>query len=163
MGDRREAESPIVIDAQASRLGNALAKARESGVAWAIIDTPPPSAEAALAAAKLADLIVMPIRPQMYDLETIPNTLELIATAGAGRTATIPVIAILNAIPARGSRHEQARDSLVSLGLRVCDKTIGQRAAFGDAAALGLSVLEYDKTGRAASEIREVYWRFRAF
>jgi chromosome partitioning protein len=156
-GDRREAESPIVIDAQASRLGNALAKAREGGIAWAIIDTPPRSAEAALAAAKLADLIVMPIRPQMYDLETIPNTLELIATAGAGRTAAIPVIAILNAIPARGSRHEQARDSLVSLGLTVCDKTIGQRAAFGDAAALGLSVLEYDQTGRAASEIREVY------
>jgi chromosome partitioning protein len=156
-GDRREAESPIVIDAQAARLGNALAKAREGGIQLVIIDTPPRSAEAALAAAKLVDLIVMPIRPQMFDLETIPNTLELIATANAGRTEPVPLIVVLNAIPSRGNRHEQARESLSSLGLAICRKTIGFRAAFGDAAALGLSVLEYEKTGMAAYEVREVY------
>jgi chromosome partitioning protein len=156
-GDRRTSDSPIVIDAQAARLGNALAKAREGGIDLAIIDTPPRSAEAALAAAKLADLIVMPIRPQMYDLETIPNTLELIATAAAGRPKPIPVIAVLNAIPARGNRHEQAREGLMSMGLAVCSKTIGHRAAFGDAAALGLSVIEHEKTGSAATEIRGVY------
>jgi chromosome partitioning protein len=155
--DRRQAEAPIVIDAQAARLGNALAKAREGGIDFVCIDTPPRSAEAALAAAKLADLIVMPIRPQMNDLETIPNTMELIATASAGRVGPIPLLVILNAIPSRGSRHEQARESLISLGLNVCSKTIGHRAAFGDAAALGLSALEYDTTGRAAEEIREVY------
>jgi chromosome partitioning protein len=156
-GDRREADSPIVIDAKAARLAPALAKAREGGIGLVIIDTPPRSAEAALAAAKLADLIVMPIRPQMYDLETIPNTLELIATANAGRPEPIPIIVVLNAIPSRGSRHAQAREGLVSMGLTVCSKTIGHRAAFGDAAALGLSVLEYEKTGMAAYEVREVY------
>lgn len=156
-GDRRTADAPIVIDAQPARLANALAKAREGGIKLVLIDTPPRSAEAALAAAKLADLIVMPIRPQMYDLETIPNTLELVATASAGRPAPIPMIAVLNAVPSRGNRHEQARAGLTSMGLTVCDKTIGYRAAFGDAAALGLSVLENDKSGRAAAEIREVY------
>ena len=43
------------------------------------------------------------------------------------------------------------------MGLNVCRDTIGHRAAFGDAAALGLSVLEHDKSGRAAEEVREVY------
>lgn len=155
-GDRRQAESPIVIDAQPARLANALAKAREGGIDLVLIDTPPRSAEAALAAAKTADLIVMPIRPQMYDLETIPNTLDLIATASTGR-AKIPTIAILNAVPARGTRHEQARDALIAMGINVCDSTIGYRAAFGDAAALGLSVIEHERTGRAAVEIRKVY------
>jgi chromosome partitioning protein len=157
-GDRRRADSPIVLDAQAARLVNALAKAREGGIQLAIIDTPPRSAEAALAAAKLADLIVMPIRPQMYDIETVPNTLELIATASRGRPEPIPVIALLNAIPSRGSRHEQAKDALISLGVNVCSKTIGHRSGFGDAAALGLSVIEHDPTGRAAAEIREAYF-----
>lgn len=156
-GDRRTAEAPIVIDAQPARLANALAKARDGGIKLVLIDTPPRSAEAALAAAKLADLIVMPIRAQMYDLETIPNTLELIATASAGRDGAIPTIAVLNAVPARGNRHEQARDGLIGMGLAVCTSTIGHRAAFGDAAALGLSVLEHEESGRAAEEIRQVY------
>jgi chromosome partitioning protein len=156
-GDRRTVEAPIVIDAQPARLANALAKAREGGIKLVLIDTPPRSAEAALAAAKLADLIVMPIRPQMYDLETIPNTLELIATASAGRSSPIPTIAVLNGVPSRGNRHEQARDGLIGMGLAVCEHTVGHRAAFGDAAALGLSVLEHDKLGRAAEEVREVY------
>lgn len=156
-GDRRKYETPIVIDAQAARLGPALHKAEEGGIDLVIIDTPPRSAEAALAAAKVADLIVMPIRPQMYDLETIPNTLELVATANAGRPRPIPLVVMLNAVPARGSRHEQARESLEAVGLSICTSTIGYRAAFGDAAALGLSVLEYESTGTASTEIRKAY------
>jgi len=107
-----------------------------------VIDTPPRSAEAALAAAKLADLIILPSRPQMYDLETVPNALELIATANAGRAAAIPVLAILNAVPSQGNRHEQARAAIEALG---------------DAGTLGLSVIEHDGSGRASEEIRQVY------
>jgi chromosome partitioning protein len=157
-GDRRKIESPIVIDAQPARLANALQKARQGGIDLAVIDTPPRSAEAALAAAKLADLIVLPCRPQMYDLETIPNTLELIATAGARRPSPIPVLALLNAVPPQGNRHEQAKTAIEALGVPVCERMVGHRAVFGDAGALGLSVIEYDNTGRAAEEIRQVYF-----
>lgn len=156
-GDRRNADSPIVIDAQPARLANALKKAREEGIDLAVIDTPPRSAEAALAAAKLADLILLPCRPQMYDLETIPNTLELIATARASRSSDIPVLAILNAVPPQGNRHEQAKSAIEAMGISVCEHTIGQRAAFGDAGALGLSVMEHDSSGRSSEEIRQVY------
>src|SRR4051812_32905602 len=156
-GDRRKRESPIIIDAQPARLANALQKAREGGIDIAVIDTPPRSAEAALAAAKLADLIILPSRPQMYDLETVPNALELIATANAGRAAAIPVLAILNAVPSQGNRHEQARAAIKALGVPVCEQTIGHRAAFGDAGTLGLSVIEHDGSGRASEEIRQVY------
>lgn len=156
-GDRRTAESPIVIDAQPARLANALRKAREGGIGLAVIDTPPRSADAALAAAKLADLIVLPCRPQMYDLETIPNTLELIATANAGRPSPVPMLAVLNAIPAQGSRHEQAKAAIEAMGVAVCPRTVGHRAAFGDAGALGLSVIEHDGSGRSSEEIRQVY------
>ncbi len=156
-GDRRKCESPIIIDAQPARLANALQKAREGGIDIAVIDTPPRSAEAALAAAKLADLIILPSRPQMYDLETVPNALELIATANAGRTTAIPVLAILNAVPSQGNRHEQARAAIEALGVPVCKQTVGHRAAFGDAGTLGLSVIEHDGSGRASEEIRQVY------
>jgi cellulose biosynthesis protein BcsQ len=42
-GDRRNAEAPIVIDAQPARLANALQKAKEGGIQLVVIDTPPRS------------------------------------------------------------------------------------------------------------------------
>ena len=93
-GDRREADTPVIVDAQPARLQSALQKAEEASVDFAIIDTPPRSEQATLAAAKAANLVVIPCRPQIYDLETIPNTKELIALAGGP-----PTLVVLNAVP----------------------------------------------------------------
>jgi chromosome partitioning protein len=150
--DRRAAESPITIDAQPSRLPNALEKAREGGVGLAVIDTPPRSEQAALAAAKAADLVIIPIRPQIYDLETLPNTLELLNVAGRSQA-----VVVLNAISPRGDRHEQAIKAITGLGLPVCPAMLTHRAAFGDAGTLGLTALELDPKGKAAQETLEVY------
>ena len=93
-GDRRQSQSPIVIDAQPARLQNALSKAEDGGINLAIIDTPARSEQASLAAAKCADLVIIPCRPQVYDLETVPTSLELVKLAGAK-----PALALLNAVP----------------------------------------------------------------
>ena len=92
--DRRKGDGPVVIDAQPSRLAAALEKAEENGVDFAVIDTPARYEQSALAAAKVADLVLIPCRPQAYDLETIPNTKEILALAG-----NTPALAILNAVP----------------------------------------------------------------
>ena len=151
-GDRREAPTPIVVDAQPARLHSALQRAQEGGVDLALIDTPARSEQSALAAAKVADLVLIPCRPQIYDLETIPNTKEIISLAGGK-----PALVILNATPPRGNRHTQAIRAVEEMGLSVCTTFFGQRAAFGDAAALGLTALEYEPGGKAADEIRLVY------
>lgn len=151
-GDRRQSQSPIVIDAQPARLQNALSKAADGGVNLAIIDTPARSEQASLAAAKFADLVIIPCRPQVYDLETVPTSLELVKLAGAKSA-----LALLNAVPSRGQRHEQAVQALQGFGLTVCPVHFGQRAAFGDSAALGQTPLEYEPQGKAAEEIRLAY------
>lgn len=150
--DRRTADVPLVLDVQPGRLPRALEKAEEGGIQFTVIDTPPRSEQAAMAAAKVADLIIIPCRPQAYDLETIPNTLDLIRLSNAP-----PVFVVLNAIPSQGTRHEQAREVLERLQVPVCPVMLGHRAAFGDAGSLGQSPLEYDPHGKAAQEIREVY------
>ena len=150
--DRRNADTPIVVDAQPARLPKALQKARQGGVDLAIIDTPARSEQSALAAAKVADLIIIPCRPQIYDLETVPNSRELIALAG-----DTPTLVVLNAVPARGVRAEQTRQALTRFGLAVCSPTLGHRAAFGDAGVRGLAALEHQPSGKAAEEIRQVY------
>jgi chromosome partitioning protein len=151
-GDRRRQEAPIIIDAQPARLPQALERARAGGIDLAIIDTPARSEQAAMAAAKAADLVIIPCRPQIYDLETIPNSQEIVRLAGNKRT-----IVLLNAVPARGSRQEQAAEAIRALGAEVCPVTLGSRSAFGDAAALGQTAMEFEPRGKAALEIREVY------
>jgi chromosome partitioning protein len=150
--DRRAQDAPLVIDAQPGRLPAALEKAKQGGVDLVLIDTPARTEQSALAAAKCADLVLIPCRPQAYDLETIPNTKELIALAG-----NKPHLALLNAVPSRGNRHEQARTFLAHHSVPVCPHTLGQRAAFGDSGALGLTPLEYEAAGLAADEIQQVY------
>lgn len=151
-GDRRTAPAPIVTDAQPARLAQALERARDGGVELALIDTPARSEQASLAAAKAADLVIVPCRPQIYDLETLGTSQEILRLAGDP-----PALVVLNAVPPRGSRHEQAIAAIRGRGLAVCPQVLTQRAAFGDSAAFGQTVQEYEPGGKAAAEVIEVY------
>lgn len=151
-GDRRKAETPIIVDAQPARLPQALERARGGGVDVAIIDTPARSEQAAMAAAKAADLVIIPCRPQIYDLETIPNTRELVRLAG-----NKPTLVLLNAVPPYASRQEQALEAVKAMQVEVCPVLLGNRSAFGDAAALGQTAIEFDPRSKAAHESLGVY------
>jgi hypothetical protein len=61
------------MDAQPARLHSALQKAEEASVDVAIINTPPRSEQATLAATKDASLMAIPCRMQFYHLETISS------------------------------------------------------------------------------------------
>ena len=149
--DRRQADAPVVSDVQPSRLRNAVDAAAKQAVDLVVVDTPPRSETAALEAAKVADLVVIPCRPQILDLETVPAALQLLALAG-DPTA----VSVLNSVPPRGSRAQQATEALERFGVRVCPHTLGHRAAWGDANALGLTVTEYPPRGRAGVELRRI-------
>ena len=152
-GDRREAETPVITDVQPARLTAALTRAEQEGVDIAFLDTPPRSEHAALAAARAADLILLPVRPQIYDLETIRQTRDLIAMAGEAK----PTVAILNGVPPRGSRGHQAESAVQSMDLPVAELRFVNRTAYGDAAALGQTPTEYEPSGKAAREVLNVY------
>jgi len=150
--DRRENRPPVVVSAQPARLPHVLKTAADSGAEFVVIDTPPRAEQAALAAAKAADLILIPCRPAVFDLDTVATTLELIRLSGKSQ-----VVVVLNGVPAQGSEQGQARAILEGLGILVCPTTLGQRKAFPQAGTVGQSPQEYDPTGKAAGEIHAVY------
>ncbi len=154
--DRRKAagkgEGPIVIDAQPHRLAETLKQARANGVDIVFIDTPPRAADAALIAARAADLVIVPARPQMYDLETIPVTREILAVAGNKKA-----MVVLNSVPPVGERHAQSQEALKNWQIPICPFTLGNRVAFGDAGAMGLTAQEYEPKGKAADEVQKIY------
>jgi len=150
--DRRENRPPVVVSAQPARLAHVLKTAADNGARLIVIDTPPRAEQTAMAAAKAADLILIPCRPAVFDLDTIATTLELIRLSGNGRVA-----AVLNGVPAQGSEQEQARAVLEGLGVAVCPAVLGYRKAFPHAGTSGQGPQEYDPRGKAAEEIERVY------
>jgi chromosome partitioning protein len=157
-GDRRNAD-PVIISIQPARLPNALATARDNGADIVIIDTPPRAADAALAAAQAADLILIPCRPTINDLETIPTTKSLIGGAGA----SAPIAVVLNAVPPQGQQREQAEDAIRSMGVPVYPVALGHRSAFIHSAVTGNSAQEIDRHGKAAQEIEQLSRQSRKF
>ena len=150
--DRRETDSPVVVSAQPARLGHVLSAAKDQGADLLLIDTPPRAEQAAMAAARAANFILIPCRPAIYDLETVSTTVELVRYAGAK-----PFAIVLNGVPARGPKQVQATEVLKSMSLPVCPAAFGYRAAFDHASSLGLNAQEYEPRGKAAEEIKHVY------
>ena len=97
-----------------ARLRPTLNAARAKRVATVVLDTPPRSETAALEAARAADLVIVPCRPQIVDLETVPTTIQVLALARDPLA-----VAVLVAVPPRGQRADQARRAIQGLSLRV--------------------------------------------
>ncbi len=150
-GDSREDEYPAVVSAQPARLVKVLAAAKEAGAKLAVIDTAPHSESAALAAARAADLVIIPCRPAILDLRAIGSTVDLVKLANA--KAGI----VLNAVPSRGTLAEEAVEAVSSYGVKVLPVRIGQRAAFVHALTAGKTAQEYEPSGKAAKEIKDLY------
>lgn len=151
-GDRR-GEAPTVISLQPARLARALDEAAAAGFDLAIIDTPPRLDHGTLGAVRAAQVLIIPCRPSVFDLETLGNTVDLVRISGTVAT----VLAVMNAVPPRGELFDKARPAIEAAGLEVCPVSVGQRAAFDKASLLGRGVQEFEPRGKAAAEIAQLY------
>ena len=149
--DRREAELPVVLSAHASRLPNEIARVREIGGEMLYVDTAPHSDSAALEAARSADLVLIPCRPAILDLEAITNTLAFLRTTGT------PVLVVLNAIAATGQDARQAEEALSAHQVETCPVRLGRRIAFARALVSGQAAQEFEPDGKAAREVRKLH------
>lgn len=147
--DSRAAEAPTVHALPASRLAKALEAAARDSVSLAVIDTAPHAADAAVAAAEAADLILIPCRAGIFDLRAIA------ATARIARLAGVPAHVVLNHAPHRAPRvEEDARDAVEQHGLPVAPVILHQRAAYAHALTVGQTAGEFEPGGKADDEMR---------
>jgi chromosome partitioning protein len=152
-GDRREVkDSPAVVSCQVGRLQHVLDAAKESGAKLAIIDTAGKSTDAAIAAAKVAHLVLLPIQPQLFDLETLGSVKEILILAG-----NPAAVVVVNRAATQGQRHTETQEAAATMGFNVADVVLYQRAAHGDSGNLGQTAAEYEPKGKAAKEIGNLY------
>ena len=147
--DAREGE-PAVVSAQHGRLEHVLKTAAEAGCKMSFIDTAPHSETVALAAARAADLILIPCRPAIFDLRSVQASVELAKLAG--KTAYI----VLNAVPHQGSLGEDAAKAMKGVA-SVAPYRLSQRAAYVHAATQSQGVCEFEPQGKACLEVSNLY------
>ena len=149
--DRRVAEVPVVLSAHASRLNHEIRRVRDMEGDLLIIDTAPHSDSAALEAAKVADLILVPCRPAILDIEAISNTLNLVKTTGK------PIFVVMNAVAPQGSEATEAAEAIAELGVGICPVQLRQRVAFSRALIGGQSAEEFYPGSKAAEEASQLH------
>jgi chromosome partitioning protein len=150
-GDRREAPAPEVISGQAVRLPALLKTAEENGAEFLVLDTAPNADQTASLAARSADLVLIPCRAAAFDLEAIETTLLL--TKAAGR----PAYVVLNAVPPRSGIGNEAARGLNERGAAVAPRQLTQRAAYSHSVIDGRTASEFEPSGKAAEEMRDLY------
>lgn len=152
-GDRRaQSDNPAVVSCQASRLRQVLDAAAAQGVELVIIDTPGKSSETAIAAAKVADRVLIPIQPHLFDIETLESVAEVLSLAGKP-----PAAVVMNKAPVQGKRHEDAKAGLEGMGYELAPVILYQRTAHADSSNIGQSAREYEPHGKAAQEMQKLY------
>jgi chromosome partitioning protein len=150
---RKEAP-PTVIPAKTATLGRTLEKAAQHGAELAVIDTPPLAEAEARTAAKAADLVLVPCRPNAFDLHSIRTTTDLT------RFAAKPAFAVFNAGPVAAARlYAETTELVIEIGLNVAPSRLSERAAFRHATGAGQAAQEIEPNGKAAAEMDEL-WRW---
>lgn len=149
---REDKKRPTVLKVPPGRLAAAVQAAREAEIDLLVIDTPGKLEGVAMSAAEVASLVLIPVRPQINDLETLTATQQLLLSVG-GR----PSLCVLSDVPVAGKRHEDAFEYIKALSLTACPAYLSHRVAYADAPTLGLAAQEFDPEGKAAREVKEVY------
>jgi chromosome partitioning protein len=149
--DRRTEEIPVVLSAHASRLHHEINRIKESGGEIPFLDTAPHSDSAALEAAKVADMILIPCRPAILDMEAIINTLDLV------RTTKTPIYVVMNAVAPQGKERAEALEAIKGLGVAVAPQWMVERVAYARSLVSGQTAQEFEPDGKASEEIEHLY------
>ena len=147
-------EGPAVESIQPGRLRQTLKAAEANGADFVFIDTPGKSDTAAIEAARVADLVLIPVRPQIFDLETLTAVRDALRVAGSP-TAYV----VLNGIhPSASKSPDQQREVIAqAFDLPVCPVHLSHYAIHAEAPAGGETPIEMKPDGRAAAELKALF------
>ena len=96
------------------------------------------------AALTVAETVIIPVQPRSFDVWGVDQTAELVRDARSINEG-LRALAVLNSADSQGKDNEAAAEALRGVeGIELAPYKIVRRKAFPNAAAEGLSVLEYD-------------------
>lgn len=154
--DRRKAElgeagiTPTVRDIQIARLSSYLDAMRDAKADLVILDCPPVHRDIAHDAASLADFVIVPTKPEVFAIRAMQQTVQAVQQIGK------PLAVILTDSPVTGPEVEQTRAIVAKQGAEM-GPVLYHRKAYPRAQIQGLAPQEFEPSGKAAAEVRELY------
>lgn len=151
-GRLRSTEQPVIVPGHGPNLADLVSRARDGGADFVFIDTAPKSESAALAAARLADLVLIPCQPSSLDLDAIADSVNIVALAKR------PAAFVLNNVRASSSLADDAADALSAYpAIPLAPVRIASRVVYVRSLADGKGVPEFAPSGPAAREIAQLF------
>lgn len=146
--DDRGGAPPQVVPAQAPRLPVMLAAAEKQKAEMVFVDTGPSADSAALASARAADIILVPVKATIRDLKALGPTIKTIVDVVPDKRLFV----VLSMVPVRGAVVAEALRYLAEAKIEVCPVRLHQRADFYNGLGAGNSSVEWEPSGKAAAE-----------
>jgi chromosome partitioning protein len=149
-------DSALPLKAVKRSISDILKKAKEAGVKWVFVDTPPNMSVSVTDAIQCATLVIIPCRPGVFDIDAVQETIDF------ARRARRPYAVVINGAPPKRQDAESpsvtyARDTLTKLEIPVWGGQITQRSNFSLALATGEGAKEYDADSYSAEEIGRLW------
>lgn len=154
--ERREAETPLLIRINASRVAEVVKTAKGEGIRWCLIDTAPHDSASMATAMRAADLVLIPARPSALDLHAIEATLRMV------KELKRRALVVLSQTPARRGFGDpiavrEARQVVEDMGGTVAQNYIASRAIAAQSVVAGMSVGELEPNGPSAAEFEAIW------
>jgi chromosome partitioning protein len=146
-----EKYDPEVVSLQAEAVPDLIEKARSAGGDLVILDTAPNSDRDVRTIAKVSDLIIIPSRVTVVDIEAVENTWEL------SQVTKRPAFVLFNQVMAQSPASlADAKAYITAKGIPTCPFEISHRKIFSDAFVPGLTATEVEPKGKGAAEVRKM-------
>jgi len=153
--EMRESEVPHRVEFSLDGVAEGLQLLKQHGAALCIIDTAPSRDEETASLFRLADLVLVPIRPSPSDLWAAAATVYLL------KRESIPFLFVLNQVKANAGITAQAAASLSHHG-RVAETFISDRVPYAAALTDGRTAMELAIKGPAALETAALWENIKA-
>jgi chromosome partitioning protein len=152
-GDLRavRGKTPTVISSMAARLPQTIESVVRLGAELVVIDTAAHAEGILVSTIDLADLVLIPCRPTIVDLQYLATTVQL--TALRRKTAAV----ILNAVATRTIDRTQAAGAITDMGVNLIPVGVSNLVAYTRAITVGQGVTEFEPDGKAAAEMRALF------
>lgn len=134
-GQKRK-EIPVAAVPDAAALRRAVKDARADGFKWLFIDTPAGVSELPATAASLADLVLIPCVPSVFNMDALASTVKLV------HSVQKPAFFIVNRGRSKGINDECALALTSAYGLPAVNTHISHRLPIADAETSGAALVE---------------------
>ena len=150
-GRRRATQNIVHVVVKPAGLEELVRRLRASKTQVCIVDTAGIQGPGAILATRVADMILIPVRPTLTDLDAVRVTVKAIEVTSK------PFAFVVSQVPgASPERAKEAARALRSMG-RVAPVYTTSRVAYADALASGMGVTEADPKSRASDETRRLW------